>query len=436
MSLVTVNADNVFTDGVVGKVRKGQEDSHGVAKATPNGDVFVVCDGMGGHVGGQKASSIAVDSILEYLKREKYDDSVKALDQALQFANMQILGHASRHPELKGMGTTACILLLRGNEAYIAHVGDSRIYLYLGKEKQLHRVTKDHSYVQTLVDLPDGHPEKISDEEAESHPNKNRILKALGIKPELYPTITSKPILPKTGDVFLICSDGLNGMISDDTICGVLSGRGSIKQKGNLLIDLAMEAGGRDNITVELIQISNSPHKRSVFRSCNPQSNGKLVSGVYRGPLRVALKWVAVAAAIIVVGFGGLYIYGKRVNNMVIRENASGIESLQASIRRHEVDILRRQADYDKSIKETKDAERQHHMSPNNAGFRDAYQRAQDAADSKKNLLNEAMSNRDADSLKLKELINDSADIAKLKWYEFLKPQRNESSDDRTGDEQ
>lgn len=271
MSLVT-NLDNIYKNGVIGNVRKAQEDSHGMELKTPNGDVFVVCDGMGGHVGGAKASSIAVDSILSHLKKEQYANPIEALNGALQFANMQILGYASQHPELQGMGTTACIVLMQGNDVWIAHVGDSRIYLYLGKEKELHRITKDHSFVQTLVDAG-----QITDEEAEHHPQKNRILKALGIKPELQPTFNynNQPIHPKNGDIFLICSDGLSGMIPDSTIEQGLRQNMTIAEKGNLLIQLAMQGetvvpGGQDNCTAELIQIDNSPWQKSEFKSYNP----------------------------------------------------------------------------------------------------------------------------------------------------------------------
>ena len=269
MSLTNINNDNIFKKGVIGNVRKAQEDSHDMKVMTPNGDLFVVCDGMGGHVGGAKASSIAVSSIIEYLNKEKYNNIPQALSDAIQFANMQIIGFASANPEFKGMGTTACILLLTEKEAYIAHVGDSRIYLYLGNEKELHRVTKDHSYVQTLVDAG-----QISDDEAEHHPNKNRILKALGIRSEMVPAIDV--VHPKNDDVFMICTDGLNGMICDKTIEQVLRQEISIEQKGELLINLAMQGengcpGGQDNCTVELIKIDNSPWSKSEFTSYNPK---------------------------------------------------------------------------------------------------------------------------------------------------------------------
>lgn len=269
MSLTTINTNNVFKKGVIGNVRKAQEDSYDMAIMTPNGDVFVVCDGMGGHVGGAKASSIAVDSIIEYFKKEKYDNIPQALNDAIQYANMQIIGFANANPEFRGMGTTACIVILKDNEAYIAHVGDSRIYLYLGKEKQLHRITKDHSYVQTLVDAG-----QISDDEAEHHPNKNRILKALGIRPDMSPTVNV--VHPKNGDTFLICTDGLNGMICDNTILQVMMQDIPLEKKGELLINLAMQGepgypGGQDNCTLELINIDNSPWQNSEFTSYNPK---------------------------------------------------------------------------------------------------------------------------------------------------------------------
>lgn len=270
MSLTTINRDNIFQNEAIGKVRKAQEDSHDIATQTPNGDVFVVCDGMGGHVGGKQASSIAVRSIIDYLKKAKNLQPKEALKNALQFANIQILGYANEHPELKGMGTTACIVLLQDSEAYIAHIGDSRIYLYLGNEKQLHRITKDHSYVQSLVDAG-----QITDEEAECHPNKNRILKALGIKSNIDPSF--EQVEPKNGDIFLICSDGLNGMIPDNRIKNILMHNSmSLQDKGETLINQALEAGGTDNITVELVQITNSPHKKTTFRSYNPKNTDQV----------------------------------------------------------------------------------------------------------------------------------------------------------------
>ena len=300
---------NIFQREEIGKVRKAQEDSH-FHYETPNGYLFVVCDGMGGHVGGAEASSIAVESIFEFFYKEKHTDITRALNASLGFANMQILGKVNENPALKGMGTTACVLLLQEDKAYIAHVGDSRIYLYLGKEKELHRITKDHSFVQTLVDLPEGHPDKISDDEAENHPNKNRILKALGIKLNVAPTICEKPILPKNDDIFLICSDGLNGMLPDSQIESVLKDNSTLQEKGDTLIKLALEAGGVDNITLQMVEISHCPKNReqSVFTSYNPKCRPQSRVSKSRKLKQIVIGTIV---AFFVLTLGGWYGWGK-----------------------------------------------------------------------------------------------------------------------------
>lgn len=260
-----INDGDVFSSSVRGNVRKQNEDSCGVFDV-PNGKLYVVCDGMGGHAGGATASKIGVDSIANYFQQAKYPDVKLALADALEYANLQIIDAANEMPSLKGMGTTACVLLIQGDEAWIAHCGDSRIYLYCAEQQWLHRITKDHSYVQGLVDQG-----IITDAEAESHPNKNRILKALGIKPDCKPTVCEQPILPANGDTFLICSDGLSGMVNDEQLQYVLQQEETILNKGQMMIQLALQAGGLDNITTQLIKISDSPHAHSVFVSQNPK---------------------------------------------------------------------------------------------------------------------------------------------------------------------
>lgn len=270
-SLNDIVGKDVFSNSVVGKVRQANEDNCGSA-ITPNGYLFVVCDGMGGHVGGATASKIAVQSIMEYFSKGVYDNVYQALSAALNFANMKIIGKTLESQELKGMGTTACILLIQENEAWIAHVGDSRIYLYCQQQQWLHRITKDHSFVQGLVDQG-----LISDAEAEHHPNKNRILKALGVKESLEPEVCIAPVLPAKNDIFLICSDGLSGMLSDEKLQYVLQQKSSIQQKGQMMIDLANQEGGTDNITVQLICTSKSPYKTSTFVSKNPKDSQPLI---------------------------------------------------------------------------------------------------------------------------------------------------------------
>lgn len=314
-----------FNKEEIGKVRTAQEDSHNIALNTQNGDLYVVCDGMGGHIGGKQASSIAVDSILNFIINNRIKDPTELLNEALQFANENILKYSMEHPELRGMGTTACILLFKDDDVYIAHVGDSRIYLYLGKEKQLHRITKDHSFVQTLVDAGE-----ITDEEAEKHPNKNRILKALGVHPVVKPTICSTPVHPKKGDIFLLCSDGLCGMINDTAIESVLSSDLTLEEKGNTLTDLALKAGGHDNITVELAEVLESPYKKSEFTSFNPQGRPKTPTKSNKSNklllILPAVFNILILACIITGGYiGWKYLYPKyiewRIDKLEIESN-------------------------------------------------------------------------------------------------------------------
>lgn len=413
MGLTIIDNKNIYQKDVIGNVRTAQEDSHDIAALTPNGDVFVVCDGMGGHVGGKQASSIAVKSIIDYLKKEKYPQPTQALNEALQFANMQILGYANAHPELKGMGTTACIVLLQETEAYIAHVGDSRIYLYLGKEKQLHRITKDHSFVQTLVDAG-----QITDEEAEHHPNKNRILKALGIKPELSPTFNK--VQPKNGDMFLICSDGLSGMISDSKIANVLSQKNEIAVKGDTLINLALEAGGTDNITVELIQIANSSHAKSLFKSFNPKSNSK-------GPKPPIVKKILIILGVIIV----LSLFSVLANKLI--QNKRSENQLQDLKKQIESVVLKcdsLQEEYDtknndlgkieKKIKEREDDI----TKASNENSRKEYEKQLKNLQSEKQTLSEGIESDSIELASLKSQI-DSLNI------ELQKYQQNESNNNR-----
>lgn len=245
----------------VGLVRKANEDSMGSGQ-TRNGYVFVVCDGMGGHVGGATASSIAVKSILEFMDSQDLTDIPSGISSAIQFANEQIYATAQMDPNLKGMGTTCTVLVVNGDHVHIGHVGDSRIYLFT--DGGLHRITKDHSFVQSLVDQG-----IIPDSEAENHPRKNELLKALGIRPNVEPTVNEHPIQPKVGDVFMMCSDGLCGLVNDAAMKKILR-EGSLEQQATTLINAAKAAGGHDNITVQLIEITSSPFTASVFVDMNP----------------------------------------------------------------------------------------------------------------------------------------------------------------------
>jgi serine/threonine protein phosphatase PrpC len=245
-----------------GAVRKANEDNFGVEIDTVNGSLFVVCDGMGGHVGGAMASSIAVKSILDFFKLEFHENPFIALDNAFQFANTQIFAKTMEDPSLKGMGTTGVILLIRDENIYVGHVGDSRIYIK--SRSELSRLTKDHSYVQQLVDQ-----NIIKDEDAESHPQKNQILKALGHSEEVKPTICDKAIKAKRDDLFLLCSDGQCGMVRDKDMEELIEGN-NLEASVENLFNVAMENGGTDNITNILIKVTESAHSASSFVNVGP----------------------------------------------------------------------------------------------------------------------------------------------------------------------
>jgi protein phosphatase len=239
----------------VGKTRKQNEDSMGFFEA-PNGNgyVFIVCDGMGGHLGGAVASQTAIKAIRYFLEQEYFADAREAIKQSLIFANQEIYHKAQTSPDLKNMGTTAVMVIYRDGHCYIGHVGDSRLYLY--RDGLLSRLTKDHSFVQMLVDQG-----VITDDEAEKHPRKNEILRALGTEPRVEPEVRHTPFTPNIKDVLLLCSDGLNSMLSDFEIEGILDESRELQDKAVLFINSANAKGGLDNITVQLVEflVGNTP---------------------------------------------------------------------------------------------------------------------------------------------------------------------------------
>ena len=240
-------------------------------ESTSNGELFVVCDGMGGHVGGATASRIGVDSICKYVQEHECAIPQQFLTKALEYANEQIYAASRSNPQLRGMGTTACVALVREDKVWYAHVGDSRIYYYNFAKKMLFRLTKDHSVVQALVDQG-----MITEAEAEHHPEKNKIRKSLGIKAEVEPEPCQIPLRPANGDILLICSDGLSGMMDDDDILGVLLSQADINEAGKSLLELAKAGGGTDNITVQLVRFSNTNVKEAVYDAKNSGVGGNV----------------------------------------------------------------------------------------------------------------------------------------------------------------
>ena len=252
----------------VGLVRPANEDSIG-SIIDHNGiysNIYIVCDGMGGHVGGSRASQTAIRSILEYFNNTPSQNPNTALKDAIDFANMQIFGDARANPEFKGMGTTVTLMVESDGLIYIAHVGDSRIYI--NTDRELFRITKDHSFVQNLVDAG-----QLTDAEMETHPRKNELTKALGIAIDVDVEVAPNPVRAKIGDKFLLCSDGLCGLVNDATISSTVNAYSDLEATVDELIKLANNAGGHDNISVDLIEVIESDFIKTSFIDKNNVSN-------------------------------------------------------------------------------------------------------------------------------------------------------------------
>ena len=224
------------------------EDS-ALARNTRHGHLAVVCDGMGGHVGGKEASAIAVETIFRVVDAATGGAPAEILAEAIREANRAIHGKGTTHPELKGMGSTCVAVLTHPGGSEVAHVGDSRVYLLT--QNQVYQVTKDHSLVQRLVDA-----NMLTAEEAPNHPSANQITNALGMKPEVEVEVRPQPFPHTPGDTFILCSDGLSDEIGLQDIAGVLAPFPTCEQAARQMVDLANARGGHDNITVAIVRLA------------------------------------------------------------------------------------------------------------------------------------------------------------------------------------
>ena len=196
---------------------------------------------MGGHLAGEVASRMAIEAV-QRMVQENACPGIAALREAVASAHETILAHAQDHIECAGMGTTLSVLWLGVNYAYIAHVGDSRIYRLL--EGSLTQITQDHSLVEELVRAG-----LITREQARTHPRRNIITRALGTHGENEPDLLVTDV--RDGDLFLLCTDGLTGMVTDGDIERVLR-EYDMETAADRLLELALDAGGRDNVTLIL----------------------------------------------------------------------------------------------------------------------------------------------------------------------------------------
>jgi len=220
----------------VGLLRDGNEDS---GYAGPR--LLVVADGMGGHVAGEVASSVAVATLAALDEDTPGHDLLGSLRNAVEQANDQIAQITTGDPALEGMGTTLTAMLRAGSRLAVVHVGDSRAYLL--RDRRLEQITHDHTFVQSLVD--EG---RITREEADSHPQRSLITRALTGHEEVEPDLSVREA--RAGDRYLICSDGLSSVVSPETLEEVLATVPDPDAACRALVQYALRGGGPDNVTV------------------------------------------------------------------------------------------------------------------------------------------------------------------------------------------
>ncbi|CAF1808212.1 MULTISPECIES: protein-serine/threonine phosphatase PrpC [Bacillus] len=235
-----------------GKIRQHNEDDAGIFKGKDEFILAVVADGMGGHLAGDVASKMAVKAMGEKWNEAETiptapSECEKWLIEQILSVNSKIYDHAQAHEECQGMGTTIVCALFTGKTVSVAHIGDSRCYLL--QDDDFVQVTEDHSLVNELVRTGE-----ISREDAEHHPRKNVLTKALGTDQSVSIDTCSFDIEP--GDKLLLCSDGLTNKVEGTELKDILQSDSAPQEKVNLLVDKANQNGGEDNITAVLLELA------------------------------------------------------------------------------------------------------------------------------------------------------------------------------------
>ncbi|HYO53985.1 Stp1/IreP family PP2C-type Ser/Thr phosphatase [Archangium sp.] len=238
----------------VGMKRNHNEDNYLIL---PEENLCCVADGMGGHASGEIASRIAVDELAEFFRMTSRDqdttwpfkmDKTRNYDEnrlatGIKLANKSIYDRASSDMKYKGMGTTIVSVHFTHDTAYVGHVGDSRVYFF--RQGVLSQLTEDHSLLNDYLKA-----KKLTPEEIENFPHKNVIVRALGMKETVQVDVAK--VEPQQGDLFLLCSDGLSGMVTDPQMQEILARTTELEKACSQLIDLANAAGGNDNVTCVL----------------------------------------------------------------------------------------------------------------------------------------------------------------------------------------
>ena len=232
----------------IGKAREMNQDAYYISDSLSDVKIYLLADGMGGYKGGEIASKLAIKCTKSYIENnfketpKDRESLIQLIASSMEYANMVVYEKSKEDKELEGMGTTLEVCLIYNNKAYIGHIGDSRIYRI--RKDFIRKLTQDHSYVQKLV--KDG---TITKEEAENHPKKNMLMKALGCNAFVEPDVCVKGFL--RDDILLMTSDGLTNMVNDEEILKIINE--DIEKASEKLVEKANEAGGLDNITVVIV---------------------------------------------------------------------------------------------------------------------------------------------------------------------------------------
>lgn len=239
----------IFAQTDIGKTREMNQDCYYVSSTDDEPLIFILADGMGGYTGGEIASSMVIEYTKSYINgnwikiSKTEEDILQLLIDAVQYANKFIYEKSKTIEELSQMGTTLEICLIFNNKLYIAHIGDSRIYII--NENNIKQITTDHTYIEKLI--KEG---TITKEEAKHHPDRHMLLKALGGEP--YAEVDAFSRTWKEDEIICICSDGLTNMINDEQIKEIIIEEPVSPEKK--LINMANDNGGTDNITVIIIK--------------------------------------------------------------------------------------------------------------------------------------------------------------------------------------
>jgi PPM family protein phosphatase len=291
----------------VGRVREGNEDDFLVDART---SLIAVADGMGGHRAGEVASATALEALRAAVA------SGEAIRDAIAVANDAVLEKSVSDQQLHGMGTTVTAgTLARGGTLLVGHVGDSRAYLV--RDGQLTQITNDHSLVEEMV-----RGGELTPEQAEVHPRRSIITRALGIDPEV--DVDVYPVELRDGDRILLCSDGLTTMVRQDEIAGILSREHDPERAAQLLVDAANAAGGEDNVTALVVEVvedesapaAAGPPADDTTESEPPKPRRRRVRAVLR-----VLLWVLPVLAIFAIAFGAIAWYARGTYFVGVQRN-------------------------------------------------------------------------------------------------------------------